>query len=108
MANTTENCGCSGNGNSIDTSNIVVYDHNQCGGITADLLRMYLRPIQCYLTHQLWARIGSNQSELESARLYLETYIAAKDADPNTCEYREQLPIVQALVSRMHQENICL
>ena len=106
---TTENCGCGGNSGPYDVQHdVVVYDHNQCKGITKDLLEMFLKPINCYLEHQLWDLIGSSQVELQSAKEYLELYIAAKTEDPDTCAYRESLPIVQNLVSRIHVQNRCL
>lgn len=85
-----------------------VYNQNECRGITIDLLQMYLRPIECYIKYGLYENIQSTQLELQNAQTYLENYIAAKQADPETCEYREQLPIVQTIVNRIISAGICL
>ncbi len=100
--------GCLKSESVIGLSNTKRIDGNTCAGITVDLLQMMLRPIQCYLDNKLWDQISSTKAELEEYKNYLELYIAAKIADPETCEYREQLPPVQVYFNKILVKGMCL
>lgn len=108
MANIKKDCGC-GQIPQIDlTRPNLVYNHNLCSDITVDLLMQYQRPIQCYITNNLGSQTGISDMELQNANTVLSNYIIAKAADPNTCEFKEQLPIIQALVTKIIIKGMCL
>jgi hypothetical protein len=102
-------CDCDKNNNSSNVnSTTVIYNHNECIGITVDLLEMYLRPVQCCLNNSIFEIVNSTQAELESTKTYLESYITAKRLDPQTCEFKDQLPPAQSLVNRIIIAGICI
>lgn len=101
-------CGCEQTRRELSELSSAPLDHNKCGGITLDLLQRYLRPVQCYLQYSLWQKIGLSEEELKNIQSYLELYIAAKRADPETCQYKEQLPATQNIVNRIISHGICL
>lgn len=79
-----------------------------CETITVDLLRLYLRPIKCYLKYKMWDRIGSNEQELISAKEYLDDFIARKSADPADCTGVESLVLIRVIVAKMVNLGVCL
>lgn len=88
--------------------NYSVVDNSECAGITLDLLEMFLRPVQCYLRNGFGSNIGVTASQLQNTQHYLELYISAKRADPETCQYKEELPQVQSLINKIISAGICI
>ena len=109
MADILNDCNCGGqtagfiSDGTIHSSNLDV-----CGDITIDLLQQYRRPIQCYIDHDLSSSIDASKTDLLEALAMLDTYIAAKRIDPNTCDHKEVLPAIQHIVSKIIIKGQCL
>lgn len=102
-------CGCGGSvTQGTATYSTETLDHNYCSGITVDLLRMYQRPIQCCLNNKLWNVIGYAIETLQQYNNLLETIIAAKIADPNSCEGLDQLEPIQELSNIFIKKRLCI
>lgn len=79
-----------------------------CTSIGIDLLKVYQRPIDCYLKYKLWETIESTELELQNATEYLQGLIDQKTADPNDCRGIEILWLVRVLVDRIIKRGVCL
>ena len=79
-----------------------------CSQISVDLLRMYKRPIDCYITHSLYSQIGSTREELEKASAFLNDFIDQKLIDDENCTGIDSLAIVRTLIDKIVKKGMCL
>lgn len=78
-----------------------ILSHADCEGITIDLLNMFLKIAVCTITNNTFLQAGSNEAEVNSTITLLNSWIAAKQADPATCQYQEKLPLIQAVINKL-------
>jgi hypothetical protein len=79
-----------------------------CSAITVDLLKVYQKPVNCYLNYKLWGNVGSSEGELQNVASLLEVMIGQKIADPNDCTGMESLVEIRSLVDRIVKKGVCL
>lgn len=82
-------------------------NHANCADVTIGLLTVYLSLLECVQTFSLYLIIQETETTVADAKTLLYSWIALKQADPASCEYREKLPIVQAIVNKVVKYGRC-
>lgn len=104
-------CDCANQGGSSMRINsdgtVQVLNHSDCGGITVDLLDMFLHVIQCTKDTNRLEMAGITETDADSTILLLGDWISKKIEDPGTCEYQEKLPVVQEIIQKAIITGIC-
>lgn len=107
-------CWSCGDGNSnkpsvtgfIPGTKSMVLSHGQCEGVTIDLLSMYLRMFECIKKTNRQDKIQATKNEILNFEGKLKMWIAAKEVEPKTCEYMENLPLIQSMVNRIVSKGL--
>jgi hypothetical protein len=99
---------CPGTSYATEEQKFGVIPTTICSSITVDLLELYKRPIDCYLTYHLWNEIGSSELELQNAAAFLQKFINMKTADEEDCSEIASLSIVRSIVDKIIKKGICL
>jgi hypothetical protein len=94
------NCGCPNDAP-------VLVDETPWLRVSADLLRMFQRPILCRLRYQVFDDVLTFE-KLSEMSVLLDEYIAAKTADPNTELYFDRFAEIQQLIDNIYQKGTCL
>jgi hypothetical protein len=81
--------------------------HGSCEGVTIDLLRMWQRLFGCVENHSLYTQVKITEAELGAGKILLNSWIAAKELDPASCEHQEKLPLIQVLINRIVAYGQC-
>lgn len=89
------------------TSAVTVVNHSTCSGILISLLRSWKTLVSCTLENNLTAYMGLNKTEVENANSILDQWIIAKTNDPDTCEFRDKLPVIQIIVTQIVSKGKC-
>lgn len=93
-------CGC-------DKNKVVYVDETPWLRVSVDLLRMFQRPILCRLRYKIFDETLTMEV-LESTRVLIDDYIAAKINDPETQLYFDQFPGIQFIIDDIQKKGICL
>lgn len=104
-------CGSCGNNQiSLATGSqegIQVLNHNDCEGITTDLLIMFIGIIECTRSSGRLQQAAITAEDANNTIELLKKWIEVKQQDPGTCEYQDKLPIVQAIVQKAILTGTC-
>jgi hypothetical protein len=82
-------CGSSEITVTITGDTLVARSTSSCAGITVDLINM-------------WTEV-----QVSNTLAILANFKEAKEADPNTCDYFEYVPLIQQLIVRIVEEGLC-
>jgi hypothetical protein len=98
-------CGSSEITVTITGDTLVARSTSSCAGITVDLINMWTEVVTCAVgKHSL---LGIPEVQVSNTLAILANFKEAKEADPNTCDYFEYVPLIQQLIVRIVEEGLC-
>jgi len=109
LASDADMCNCDGIQPQMTDDEIYgVGTGTPCSAITVDLLKVYKKPVDCYLNFKLWGNVGSSEGELQNISSLLDIMIGQKIGNPNDCTGMESLVIIRSIVDRIVKKGVCL
>lgn len=81
---------------------------NVCTGVTIDLLQQWLSKLNRVIDLSAWDNIPIPKQEILDMINLVEQYISAKQLDPNTCDFYDQLPSIQTVIVSIIKANLSI
>ncbi len=79
-----------------------------CNSITVSLLTLWKRKIDCMIENNYGDQIDTSNTQLTNTSTILESWIADKTSNPESCNYIENLPDTQRLINKIILKGLCL
>jgi hypothetical protein len=109
LASDADMCNCDGiQPNMTDDEIYGAVTGTPCSAITVDLLKVYKKPVDCYLNFKLWGNVGSSEAELHNISSLLDIMIGQKIGNPNDCTGMESLVLIRSVVDKIVKKGVCL